>query len=222
MQRKPREPLSRERVAAAALDFADEHGLGQLSMRKLGAALGVEAMSLYNHVSNKDDLFDAIGELLYGEVLGRYDPAPLAHWSDDAYALVSTFRQVALEHPNAVSLMLDRPLPTQTRIDFLQSCYELFRRAGFSLKQAALAFDMTASWVTGAVRFEIGLMAGLAETDTDLDRSQVPKHLLDAFDFMTACDAWTPDQRFDFGFDTIMDGLSSQLSAVASKDPADH
>ena len=65
----PRLPQNRARVAAGALDFVDQHGLAALSMRKLGAELGVEAMSLYNHVANKDDLLDAVGDLLYRDVL---------------------------------------------------------------------------------------------------------------------------------------------------------
>ncbi len=64
----PARPLSRERVLRAAVAFADESGIGSLSMRKLGEALGVEAMSLYNHVANKDDLLDGMVDLVFGEI----------------------------------------------------------------------------------------------------------------------------------------------------------
>ena len=65
---EPRIPLSRDRVLRAAVAFADESGIGSLSMRKLGEALGVEAMSLYNHVANKDDLLDGMVDFVFSEI----------------------------------------------------------------------------------------------------------------------------------------------------------
>src|SRR6266481_3258614 len=65
---QPRTPLSRERVLAAAIRLADEGGIESLSMRKLARALGVEAMSLYNHVANKGDLVDAIVDRIVSEI----------------------------------------------------------------------------------------------------------------------------------------------------------
>ena len=64
----PRTPLTRERVLRAAVAFADANGIGTLSMRKLGEALGVEAMSLYNHVANKDQLLDGMVDLVFSEI----------------------------------------------------------------------------------------------------------------------------------------------------------
>src|SRR6266516_3900231 len=64
---EPRVPLSRERILRAAIELADENGLESLTMRKLGQALGVEAMSLYNHVANKDDLLKGLADLVLGE-----------------------------------------------------------------------------------------------------------------------------------------------------------
>src|SRR3984893_6432653 len=65
---KPRIPLSRERVLRSALAFADQGGIPSLSMRKLGDALGVEAMSLYNHVANKSELLDGMVDLVFSEI----------------------------------------------------------------------------------------------------------------------------------------------------------
>src|SRR5690348_2526747 len=63
-----RQPLSRERILEAAVELVDEHGIEALSMRRLGQTLGYEAMSLYNHVSNKDDLLDGILDLVLAEM----------------------------------------------------------------------------------------------------------------------------------------------------------
>jgi AcrR family transcriptional regulator len=65
---KPRTPLSRDRVLRAAIDLADKGGLGSLSMRKLALTLGVEAMSLYNHVANKDGILDGVVDVIFGEI----------------------------------------------------------------------------------------------------------------------------------------------------------
>src|SRR5919106_1808418 len=67
-ERRGRAPLSRERVLRTAIRLADQGGIEALSMRKLGQELGVEAMSLYNHVASKDDLLDGITDLVLSEI----------------------------------------------------------------------------------------------------------------------------------------------------------
>ena len=68
MATESRVPLSRDRVLRAAVAYADRNGIASLSMRKLGEALGVEAMSLYNHVANKDDLLNGMVDLVFSEI----------------------------------------------------------------------------------------------------------------------------------------------------------
>jgi AcrR family transcriptional regulator len=70
---KPRPPLTRERVLRAAVELADAHGILSLTMRKLGQEVGVEAMSLYNHVANKEDVLDGLVEVIVGEVIAAVD-----------------------------------------------------------------------------------------------------------------------------------------------------
>lgn len=207
-----RQPLSRERVAAAALAFIDTHGEAALSMRKLGADLGVEAMSLYNHVANKDDLLDLVGDLLYMEILGAYNPKQGWSWQQDARELAMVYRAAAHQHRNALSIMVDRTLPSSVKYLFLEKCYRIFTKAGFDTKEAALAFDTTASWVVGAIRQELGVMEVLADRGDVYARNQLPPELLDeVLDFAEACSAWTPQQRFDFGLNVVISGLEVQL-----------
>ena len=78
-QAEPRLPLSRDRILQAALELADEDGIESLTMRKLGQALGFEAMSLYNHVANKDDVLDGILDLVLAE---SEPPSPAGDWDD--------------------------------------------------------------------------------------------------------------------------------------------
>lgn len=210
-----RTPLSRQRVAEAALTLGDAEGLDGLSMRKVGASLGVEAMSLYNHVRNKDDLLDAIGDLLYGQVLERYVSKPDVEWQENARMLVQTFYDVAMEHPNMVSIMLDRPIPSITKVFFLQQCFEVFVTAGYPTKEAALAFNTVAGWMTGMVHSELTLMRQLQENGIPFDRDDVPEEFHGAIEFMECCAAWTADQRLHAGFNTLLAGFEKELAEKA-------
>lgn len=207
-----RTPLSRERIAAAALALGDAEGLDALSMRKVGASLGVEAMSLYNHVGNKDDLLDAVGDLLYGQVLDRFSPDDNLEWQERARHLIHTFHDVAMEHPNVVSIMLDRPIPSITKVFFLQQCFELFVSAGYPVKEAALAFNTVASWMTGFVHSELTLMRQLQEDGVPFTREDVPEEFHGAIEFMECCTAWTSDERLHAGFNTLISGFEKELN----------
>lgn len=210
---EPRTPLTRERVATAALAFIDHHGESALSMRKLGAELGVEAMSLYNHVANKDDLLDAVSEILFLDVLSRLSDDTDTTWQDQLRDLAYCFRAVAHDHKSALGIFLDRITPAPVKYVFLQRCYSIFMSAGFDTKEAAVAFDMSASWVIGAIRQELGLMADLERIGgTTVPREELPEDLREVVDFTDACLAWTPTQRFDYGLDTVLAGLEWRLA----------
>lgn len=214
MSKAERLPLSRERIAVAALQVGDSEGLDALSMRKVGSTLGVEAMSLYNHVKNKDDLLDAVGDLLYSEVLGSYTPQASASWQENARHLVTVFNKVAMAHPNVVAILLDRPIPSITKVLFLQRCYDLFVEAGFPTKEAALAFNTVASWMTGYVRSELTMMRRLSEEGQMFSRDDVPEEFHGAIAFMECCLAWTPEQRLEAGFETVISGLERELTTM--------
>lgn len=207
-----RAPLTRQRVAEAALALGDAEGLDGLSMRKVGASLSVEAMSLYNHVSNKDDLLDAVGDLLYGQVLEQYTSDPDVVWQENARMLIHTFYEVAMGHPNMVSIMLDRPIPSITKVFFLQQCFEVFVTAGYPTKEAALAFNTVAGWMTGMVHSELTLMRQLQEDGVPFTREDVPEEFHGAIEFMECCTAWTADQRLHAGFNTLIAGFEKELA----------
>ena len=100
-----RAPLSRERVLRAAIELADQGGIESLTMRKLGQQLGVEAMSLYNHVANKDDILDGIVDL----VLGDIDVPPAGtHWKAAMRQRSISAHEVLLAHPWAAMLVMSR------------------------------------------------------------------------------------------------------------------
>src|SRR5437763_4495813 len=105
---QPRTPLNRDRVLAAALRLADEAGIEALTMRKLGQAVGVEAMSLYNHVANKDDLLDGMVDLVFSEI-GL--PSVGTDWKTAMRQRAISAREVLSCHRWAIGLMESRTSP---------------------------------------------------------------------------------------------------------------
>lgn len=104
-QRPARGALSRQQVLTAALDYVDEHGLEALSMHKLGAMLGVKAMSLYKHVADKDDILDGIVGLLWAEIPAEPPPGD---WREAIRQVAANLRDLVHRHPNAAPLLTSR------------------------------------------------------------------------------------------------------------------
>nr|MBA3820674.1 TetR family transcriptional regulator [Deltaproteobacteria bacterium] len=110
-----KQPLTREKILDAALEILDRDGLDALSMRKLGAAVGVEAMSLYNHVANKDALLDGIHE----RILLSLEPAAARTWQSFIRHQAVALHRALLAHPKAIPLFATRPAATPAAIERL-------------------------------------------------------------------------------------------------------
>jgi AcrR family transcriptional regulator len=153
-----RTPLTRDRVIAAALDFVDANGVDALSMRKLGAALGVEAMSLYNHVSNKEDLLDGVADLLLQLVPLPERAGPEA-WHDEIMALCQAVREMGRAHPRAFPLLV-----TQTRNSYdswapILRGFEILRDAGLPDAEAIQTVSTVSAYLVGSILFEISAIS---------------------------------------------------------------
>src|SRR5262249_50750451 len=147
--RRKREPLSRERIIRAALRIMDEEGLDAVTMRRVGRELGVEAMSLYNHVRDKEDILDGITE----EVLGGLRVPGADDWAEAARLTAREFRRVLLAHPGVMTLLTERDKPF-TSVDSLQlyeRVFDLFRTAGLSEADTAQAFHVFGGYILGSV-----------------------------------------------------------------------
>ena len=125
--------LTRERVLRAAMKLADRHGIDSLSMRRLGQALGVEAMSLYNHVASKDDLLDGLVDIVFGEI----DLACDGDWKTAMRRRAISTREVLARHRWAIGLMESRTRPGPSNLRHHDSVLRCLREAGFSIPMAA-------------------------------------------------------------------------------------
>jgi TetR/AcrR family transcriptional regulator, tetracycline repressor protein len=153
-KRKVALPLSRERVCREALALVDEEGLAALSMRRLGARLGVEAMSLYRHVRGKDDLLDA----LHAAVLGKLQPAEEVRsgdWRGLLGGMAHALRASLLQHPNVVSLFATRPVRVPEALATIGRVVTALQEAGFSLDAARKANIVVGVFTIGHVLGEV-------------------------------------------------------------------
>ncbi len=204
-----RTPLNRDRIAQAALGLVGREGLTALTMRRLGAELGVEAMSLYNHVTNKDDLLDAIVERVYAEV---QLPAADLPWKDQARGVFRGFRQVGVEHPEAFALLTQRAAPSVESLRVLSRVFAIYRIAGLDDLQAWRAFQVSASYVVGFVATQQPSMAETAAPNgIDLSELTTGDPDLDLFGRMNGGEN---DDGFDAGVELLLSGFESLLHPI--------
>jgi AcrR family transcriptional regulator len=151
---QPRTPLTRRRALEAAVAVADTEGLGALTMRRLARELGVEAMSLYHHVTNKDDILDGMVEQVFGEIDLPRDDAP---WREAMLERGASVRAALTRHPWAISIMESRTSPGPATLRHHDAVLGACRRAGFSVAMAAHAFSLMDSYIYGFVLQEVNL-----------------------------------------------------------------
>jgi AcrR family transcriptional regulator len=144
-----RSTLTLDRIVDTALDLIDRAGLETLSMRKLGAALGVEAMALYHHIGSKERLLDAVAERLDGEIADTLETS--GDWLSSLRQLARGCRAVARRHPTAVPLLAQCEAGAKT---YLYVVNERLRAAGFEPVLAALILHVVDCYATGAALAE--------------------------------------------------------------------
>ncbi len=203
MGTEDRSPLSRELIAETALRLTDEVGLDGLSMRKLGGELGVEAMSLYHYVANKDDLLDAVLDLLYTEIDLPLD-VPDDKWEVALRGGLSAFNDVLLAHPGAVELFIARPPKSPEAIRVLHWAYQRFELRGLTPAQSSAAFRFAVSYVMGHASREIG-SAAITNTDEGLEMAGVSDPEYRAF--LIEHGRLTAAELFETGLDLVVAGL---------------
>ncbi|MDQ3694782.1 MAG: TetR/AcrR family transcriptional regulator [Chloroflexota bacterium] len=206
-----RTPLSKERVLLAAMNLADNGGIESLSMRRLGQALGVEAMSLYNHVANKDDILDGIVDLIFGEI-GL--PSPGVDWKTAMRQRAIAARDVLVRHPWAIGLLDSRRHPGPATLRHHDGVIGSLRQAGFSVALAAHAFSVLDSYIYGFALQQTTLPFETPDEVAEVAASMFQQFPVDAYPHLaelTIQHVLQPGydfaDEFAFGLDLILDGL---------------
>jgi len=216
----PRTPLHRERVLRAGVAFADDNGIGSLSMRKLGEALGVEAMSLYNHVANKDDLLDGMIDLVFSEI----DlPSSGTDWKTAMRQRAVSAREVLSRHRWAIGLMESRASPGAATLRHHDAVLGTLREGGFSVAMAAHAFSVLDSYIYGFALQEASLPFDTAEETAELAQTILTQLPADEFPHLTELTiehvlqpGYEYGSEFRFGLDLILDGLERAVHRGSS------
>src|ERR671916_1154046 len=203
-----RQPLSRQRILEAAVRFVDREGVEALSMRKLGSELGVEAMSLYNHVPNKGALLDGMVEVLLGEL---EIPPESEGWESRVRGAYRAFRRLAHEHPNVFPLLVVRPPDTMDGVWLVEEFLKTLGEAGFDPETALYAFRALSSYASGYAMAEIRGFA-MEPAGGRLGASRLPgndfPYIHELGDRLQKVDH---DAEFEFGLDLILAGLKDRL-----------
>jgi AcrR family transcriptional regulator len=204
-------------VLRAAVALADASGIEGLTMRKLGEAVGVEAMSLYNHVANKVDLFDGMVDVVFSEI---ELPSGEDDWKAAMRQRAISAREVLSRHPWASGLMSSRTSPGPATLRHHDAVLGSLRNAGFSVEMAAHAFSAIDSYAYGFVLQEISLPFDTAEESAEVAQtmfSLMPPggypHLTEMAVEHVLQPGYDYGDEFEFGLDLVLDGLERATAA---------
>jgi AcrR family transcriptional regulator len=216
----PRIPLSRDRVLRAAAAFADQNGIETLSMRKLAHAVGVEAMSLYNHVASKEDLLDGMIDLVFAEI---ELPSAAEGWRAAMRQRAISVRAVLARHRWAIGLMESRTSPGPATLRHHDAVLGCLREAGFSLELAAHAYSALDSYIYGFTLQERGLPFDTPQETAALAQVMLARfpagqypHLAEFMFGHVLQPGYDYGDEYEFGLDLILDGLERAHRAAQS------
>ena len=201
--------LSKERVLRAAATLADEIGIASLSMRKLGEALGVEAMSLYRHVANKDDILDGIVDIVASEF---EVPSIGGNWKTAMRGRSISAHHVLVRHPWATMLVVSRANVGPAMLRYVDATIGCLREAGFSYVMAYHAWNALDSYVYGFTLQKLNFPFEPQEY-AKMAKAFLPMIPADKFPYLNGMSQQVIEGHHDglheieFGLDLILEGL---------------
>jgi AcrR family transcriptional regulator len=210
-----RVPLSRDRVLRAAVAVADEGGLETLTMRTLGQQLGVGPMALYRHVANKDDLIDAMVDVVFSEV-----DVPVAgeDWKTAMRERAVSLRDALSRHRWAIGLMESRTNPGPANLRHHDAVIGNLRAAGFDMAMAAHAYALLDAYIYGFALTKMNLPFESTDDIVELSQTMLQPFPLNAYPDLAAFiteHAMKPGydfaDEFEYGLDLILHGIERAL-----------
>ncbi|WP_394770298.1 TetR/AcrR family transcriptional regulator C-terminal domain-containing protein [Lacisediminihabitans sp.] len=218
-----REPVTRDRAVRAAVALADTGGIDSVSMRKLAAELGIEAMSLYYHVKSKDDVLDGMVEVVVGEMaLPSGADGTAAEWKTAMLERADSARAALGRHPWAISLMDSRT--TRATLRYHDAAIAALRGSGFSIAMAAHAMSLLDSYVHGFALQEASLPLDEAGdigavTEGIMAQREIMQsypNLAEMAETLVLQPGYAYGNEFGFGIRLILDGLETALGRERS------
>jgi AcrR family transcriptional regulator len=212
-------PLTRERVLQTAIRRADEGGIESLSMRKLGQELGVEAMALYHHFANKEDLIDSMIDLVFGEIGLLHSGSD---WRTAMRQRAIAVRDALVRHRWAIGLMESRRRPGPANLRHHDAVIGSLRAGGFDIAMAAHAYSLLDSYIYGFALTKMNL-----PFETSDDVAEVAQSMLEPFpahEYPNMVEILTDHvmkpgydygEEFEYGLNLILDGLERVPAATS-------
>lgn len=218
--RSGRNTRARELILASALAIIDRDGVEGLSMRRLGKALGRDPMTLYRHAPNKAALLDGVAEIVLEQLV--VDPRD-GDWEDQLRTVARDFRQLALDHPHVVPLLVTRPLSTPLALRPLgtlrplEGILTLLTRAGFSAADALHVYRALFGFLHGHVLDELQELVERPEESDDLLRLGLHRLPIDEFPLLRSLApilaSYDGAAEFERGLDLFFSGLRATLDS---------
>ncbi|TWU10296.1 Tetracycline repressor protein class H [Novipirellula galeiformis] len=207
--RKSKVSLNRDVVLRTAIQFANQHGIESLSMRKLAELLGVEAMSLYNHVSNKDAILDGIVDIVAGEI---ELPTLAGDWKSSMRRRAMSAHEVLMRYPWATMLIVSRPNVGPAMLRYVDATIGCLVQAGFSYAMADHAWNAIDSYVYGFTLQKLNFPFQ-PEEYAQVAETFLPQIPADEYPYLNGMSQQVISGRHDglhdlqLGLDLILDGL---------------
>jgi AcrR family transcriptional regulator len=214
-----RTPLNRERVLRAAVALADDRGADELTMRKLAKELGVEAMSLYNHVANKTDLLDGMIDIVFGEI---DSPAATGDWKAELRKRAVSTRAALNRHRWAIGEMEGRTTHGPNNLRLHDAVLGCLRAAGFSVEMTVRAMSVQDAYIYGFALQQSDMSSETPEDFAAEAQRQMRDyasaladypHLVEVVGGYVAQAGYDYEAEFLFGLDVILDRLEQLLGA---------
>jgi AcrR family transcriptional regulator len=218
-RRRParRPPVTRDRIVTAAIALGDEGGTTAITMRALGRAVGVEAMSLYHHVRGREDVLDGVVDRIHEQF---HDPDPDRPWKDELRRRSHVARDVVRRHPWVLPLLNSRQSPGAPTLRHVDAVLGLLRAAGFSLPMAAHTFALVDSHLYGFLTQEVALpftdgpgveqIAATIEATTGMADFPHLAHFVAGHALQPGYDF---ADEFDWGLEVVLDAVERELRA---------
>ncbi|MFO0572437.1 MAG: TetR/AcrR family transcriptional regulator [Polyangia bacterium] len=211
--KRERQPVSRERALALAVELADREGLAAVTMRRLAELLGVEAMSLYHHVKNKDTILDGMVDRVFAEI----EVPSGGDWRQAMRRRADSARAALLRHRWALGLMESRTTPGPQNLAHHDAVIGCLRAGGFSVPLTAHAYAVLDSYVYGFVHSELNLPFSTSEETQAVASGifeQLPPgsypHLVELTVEHVLKPGYSYGNEFAFGLELILEGLERE------------
>lgn len=213
---RPRLPLTRDRVLEAALHLADRDGIDGLSMRKLGQALGVEAMAVYYHLANKDEVLDGIVDLVFAEV---HLPVAGAPWKDEMRRRGISLYKVLQRHPWAIGMMETRVHAGPANLGHHDAVIGNLQAAGFSSAMVAHAYSVLDGYIYGFALTKTSLPFETPEDVEEVTQRMMEPYAANEYPHLARFvsehimrPGYAFTEEFEYGLDLILDALDREVA----------